>query len=603
MKNFSNCKNSNSLWSEIFIETLKNLGLKTAVISPGSRSTPLTAAFSHSKKIEVVPVLDERSAAFFALGLAKSTQRPVALLCTSGTAVANYLPAVVEAKMSRTPLVVISADRPPEMQNCHAGQTILQPGIFSSFPIFEKNVVPEASQKSFEEAAKIAAEAFENAVKFSAPAHVNVGFRDPLSPHLAEENFAPEKFKIPSFPRKLGAGTQISSGIPENAEFAKNEILKFLNEGKRGIFVAGTTPPGQDDTFNVAFLAKKFSAPILSDATHPLRQFSPTKFFAIERFDKIFRRAENQKNIELVPDFVVQIGTLPESKFLRNWLSKIDVPVFLFNFCGDDTDALKRKKIVNSGVRISEIFPEIFEHGNDAETSFEAAAGTTNSNSRERFLEVWKAADFRERRVSDEFFRERFAKNFSAGTPSEPEVARFLCENVPEPETMIFVSNGMPVRDFNAFCPAGKRFWCFHNRGANGIDGTLSAALGVAHGCLEQTILYVGDLSLLHDTNGFLISPHFKGNLTIVLVNNFGGNIFRNLPISESNEADFERLWITPQRVNFEKLAAAYGVDFCFAKTLRELGNALENYRSRAGIHLILIETDGAFSKKIRGEI
>ena len=160
----------------------------------------------------------------------------------------------------------------------------------------------------------------------------------------------------------------------------------------------------------------------------------------------------------------------------------------------------------------------------------------------------------------------------------------------------------MPVRDMNAYCPAGARLWAFHNRGANGIDGTLSTALGVAHGCMEQTILYTGDLSLLHDTNGFLIAPHFCGNLFIVLQNNGGGNIFRHLPVSKENPY-FEKYWLTPQRADFEKIAAAYGVDYARAGTLAELGNHLARFRSQQGIHLIEIVTDGDASRVIRGEL
>ena len=140
------------------------------------------------------------------------------------------------------------------------------------------------------------------------------------------------------------------------------------------------------------------------------------------------------------------------------------------------------------------------------------------------------------------------------------------------------------------------------NRGANGIDGTLSTALGVAHGCMEQTILYTGDLSLLHDTNGFLLAAQFCGNLSIVLQNNGGGNIFRHLPVARENP-HFERFWLTPQRVSFERLAAAYGVDYARAETLAELGAALARFRSRQGVHLVEIFTDGEASRRLRAEL
>ncbi|MBE6400663.1 MAG: 2-succinyl-5-enolpyruvyl-6-hydroxy-3-cyclohexene-1-carboxylic-acid synthase [Verrucomicrobia bacterium] len=586
-----NFRNSNALWSAVFMQTLKNCGVRTAVVSPGSRSTPLTAASAEIRRLETVPVLDERSAGFFALGLAKSTVRPTVLICTSGTAAANYLPAVVEARMSRTPLIVVTADRPPEFQNCHAGQTIPQVGIFSHFPVWEKNCVPALKPASLEEAREAAFEAVKQSMTQSAPVHVNVQFRDPLAPSVWEKTFPGEipgdfdvqKFcMIPQAPMRdfLAAGTDA-------------EAISL--DGKKVLIVAGTVPPGHDDTFNIERVSRKFSAPILADATHPLRQFPPARERLIERYDAIFRNAGKPYSPELSPlrpDVILQIGTLPESKFLRAWLESLgETPVYLFNYCGDNTDALARPNAKIVTPRFREIWNNIFCNC-ESDTK-----GSVPANA--EFLAAWKTADARFKTKSDAYFKNGY-KN--TGTPTEPQIARFLCENLLESETAIFIANGMPVRDMNAFCPAGARFWAFHNRGANGIDGTLSTALGVAHGCMEQTILYTGDLSLLHDTNGFLIAPHFCGNLCIVLQNNGGGNIFRHLPVAKENP-HFEKLWLTPQRADFEKIAAAYGVDYARAGTLAELGELLARFRSKQGIHLIEICTDGEASRAIRGEL
>ena len=581
-----NFRNTNALWSAVFMQTLKNCGVRTAVASPGSRSTPLTAASAEIHRLETVPVLDERSAGFFALGLAKSTVRPVVLICTSGTAVANYLPAVVEARMSRTPLIVVSADRPPEFQNCHAGQTIPQPGIFSHFPVWEKNCVPALTQVSLEEARATALEAVRQSMAQSAPVHVNVQFRDPLAPSVWEKNFPgeiPGDFDVQKF--------CVIPQAPMRDFLAPGEGSAISLDGKKVLIVAGTVPPGQDDAFNIERVSRKFGAPILADATHPLRHFPPARERLIERYDAIFKIADKPYSPRLDalrPDIVLQIGTLPESKFLRAWLESLgETPVYLFNYCGDNTDALRRPNVKIVPQRFREMWNNVFCD------SDETVPANTD------FLTAWKNADARFRTKSDAYFRHGLA---DTGTPTEPQIARFLCENLPESETAIFIANGMPVRDMNAYCPAGARFWAFHNRGANGIDGTLSTALGVAHGCMEQTILYTGDLSLLHDTNGFLIAPHFCGNLCVVLQNNGGGNIFRHLPVSKENP-HFEKYWLTPQRADFEKIAAAYGVDYARAETLAELGAHLTRFRSRQGIHLIEIVTDGDASCVIRGEL
>ena len=536
-------------------------------------------------------MLDERSAGFFALGLGKSTVRPAVLICTSGTAAANYLPAVVEARMSRTPLIVVTADRPPEFQNCHAGQTIPQVGIFSHFPVWEKNSVPALSLASLEEAREVAITAVKRSVEQSAPVHVNVQFRDPLAPSVREKNFPgdiPGDFDVRKF-----------CVVPQTAMrdfLASSEDAEAIPlDGKKVLIVAGTVPPGQDDTFNIERVSRKFNAPILADATHPLRQFPPARERLIERYDAIFRNAGKPYSPELgalKPDVVLQIGTLPESKFLRTWLASLgETPVYLFNYCGDNTDALVRPNAKIVPRRFREVWNNIFCK-DETDTKKRVSENA-------EFLAAWKTADARFKTKSDAYFKNGYA---NAGVPTEPQIARFLCENLPESETAIFIANGMPVRDMNAFCPSGSRFWTFHNRGANGIDGTLSTALGVAHGCMEQTILYTGDLSLLHDTNGFLIAPHFCGNLCIVLQNNGGGNIFRHLPVSKENP-HFEKFWLTPQRADFGKIAAAYGADYACAGTLDELGALLTCFRSHQGIHLIEIRTDGEASRAIRAEL
>ncbi|MBQ7332093.1 MAG: 2-succinyl-5-enolpyruvyl-6-hydroxy-3-cyclohexene-1-carboxylic-acid synthase, partial [Opitutales bacterium] len=490
-----NFRNTNALWSAVFMQTLKNCGVRTVVVSPGSRSTPLTAASAEIRRLETVPVLDERSAAFFALGLAKSTVRPAALVCTSGTAAANYLPAVVEARMSRTPLIVVTADRPPEFQNCHAGQTIPQIGIFSHFPVWEKNCVPALTQVSLEDARATALEAVRQSMAQSAPVHVNVQFRDPLAPSVWEKTFPgeiPGDFDVQKF--------CVIPQAPMRDFLAPGEGDAISLDGKKVLIVAGTVPPGQDDAFNVERVSRKFGAPILADATHPLRHFPPARERLIERYDAIFKIADKPYSPRLDalrPDIVLQIGTLPESKFLRAWLESLgETPVYLFNYGGDNTDALRRPNAKIVPQRFREMWNNVF--CNDDET---VPANTD-------FLDAWKNADARFRTKSDAYVRHGAT---GAGTPTEPQIARFLCENLPESETAIFIANGMPVRDMNAYCPAGARFWAFHNRGANGIDGTLSTALGVAHGLMEQTILYTGDLSLLHDTNVFLIAPQFCG--------------------------------------------------------------------------------------------
>ncbi len=564
-------RNTNSLWGSVLVETLVRLGVTHAVISPGSRSTPLTMAFARHPGIEAVPVLDERSAAFFALGLARQTHRPVVLLCTSGTAGANYFPAIIEAQESGVPLLVITADRPPEMRECRSGQTIDQQKLFGSHVNFYHELaVPESSLSLLSYLRQTVAHAMERTQwPVVGPVHLNAPFRDPLPP-IADDTAAGLIKKIDGrffahlTPVPLATG---SVDIPE------------LPESKRGLIVTGPVQPPDPARFAlmVELLALKTGWPVLADSLSPLRSFSAPGQPFITSYDIL---ARNGKFLEkLRPDFVLSVGGWPISKLLRTWLDECDVPTWILSESEKNQDALHgRTRSVHASVEaLAERLPE-----READISY---------------CTDWACADV--------LVRAELNKKLADTRWMFEGKAAWLMAAHLTVQTPVFVANSMPVRDLEYFWPANDRGHVIHcNRGANGIDGTLSTALGIAHGTDHPAVLLTGDLALLHDTNGFLSVAQPHGSLTIVLINNHGGGIFEHLPVAQFDQT-FEKFFATPQEADFKKLGSAYGVGHVLVRDWKHFVSLISKLPKR-GVRILEIRTDrkrdAAFRKKLLAE-
>jgi 2-succinyl-5-enolpyruvyl-6-hydroxy-3-cyclohexene-1-carboxylate synthase len=518
-------RNTNTLWCSVLVETLVRLGLKHAVISPGSRSTALTVALARHAAVETIPVLDERSAAFFALGLARQHHRPTLLVCTSGTAGANYFPAVIEAQESGAPLIVITADRPPEMRECSSGQTIDQQKLFGAHVNFYHELaVPEASLTMLGYLRQTVRHAFGIAMGLPrGPVHLNAPFRDPLAPiddgsaaGLREEcdweKFFGEPFTAPS--------VELISAGPSLAD-------------SPGLIVAGPVQPADPAGYAtlVASIADKLGWPVLADALSPLRHHAVMQPHLITTYDLVLRKAELAT--QLRPQQVLCLGGWPISKVLRAVLQESAAPIFLLSEGVQNRDALHGR---TRHFRVS------LRH---------FATSLTTERPPNRYQRSWAMLEMKARTALD--------TRLQATTEMfEGRATWLLAQHLPV-DTPIFLANSMPVRDAEYFWPRNdRRLRPFFNRGANGIDGTLSTALGLAHGG-RPTVLLTGDLALLHDTNGFLLPPKLSGSLTIVLINNRGGGIFEHLPMAEF-DPPFEEFFATPQHVDFGKLCAAYGI-------------------------------------------
>lgn len=547
-------RNVNSLWGSVLVETLARLGVRQAVISPGSRSTPLTVQFAAHPGFEAIPVLDERSAAFFALGLARQSHRPVVLLCTSGTAGANYFPAVIEARESGVPLIVITADRPPEMRECRSGQTIDQQKLFGGYVNFYHELsVPEGSVALLRYLRQTVAHAVERAQwPVGGPVHLNAPFRDPLPP-VKDEIAETLKGEITD---KFFA--QLETGPGSLA------IAKPVSLAGRGIIVAGQTrvADAAGHARAVGRLAKRLGWPVLADALSPLRNFASLVPGLVTRYDVIARSADWTE--ELQPAHVLCLHDWPTSKALRHWLQAGDVPVTFVTARADNPDALhSATRVVRADV-----------------ASF--AANVRVRPAPRAWVRRWSEV---ERRIETRLRRGLATVDGAF----EGQASALLPRVLPKGTTAMF-ANSMPVRDAEYLWPANDRAHVVHcNRGANGIDGTLSTAVGLAHRG-APTVIVTGDLALLHDTNGFLLARELRGSLTVVLINNDGGGIFEHLPVA-SFEPPFERFFATPQSVDFAKLCATYGVEHTLVRDWPHFEKLVGKLPAR-GVRVLEVRTD-----------
>jgi 2-succinyl-5-enolpyruvyl-6-hydroxy-3-cyclohexene-1-carboxylate synthase len=528
-------RNINSLWASVAAETLARLGLQTAISCPGSRSTPLTYAFATHPQIETLPILDERSAAFFALGAAKRQFRPVALICTSGTAGANFYPAIIEAYESGIPLLVFTADRPPELRECASGQTIDQQKLFGSFvKHYSELAVPVANIEMLAYLRQTLVSAWGQAIATTpGPIHFNCPFRDPLPP-VPDESTDQDLRQLSSLfnPDKFFA-----SVVPPTAAIAQTPYLSPSQWRSRsaGLIIAGAATPANPQEYCQAVreLSETLGWPVLAEGLSPLRNYSSLNKSLISTYDIILRKPARANS--LVAQTVIQLGPLPISKVLRQWLQQTQ----------------PQRWVIGSQRNLDPLHGPTHFWTTDVETLAVLAASWPLPETLNPYNERWLAYEKTIREGLD-------AQLAAEPTLLESKIAWLLSQHLPT-HTPLFIANSMPVRDVEYFWQPGDRaIQPFFSRGANGIDGTLSTAMGLAHRN-RPTVLLTGDLAFLHDTNGLLNSSQLQGHLTVVLINNHGGGIFEMLPISQF-EPEFEKYFATPQQVDFAALCKTYGV-------------------------------------------
>ncbi len=556
------------------VEELARAGVRHVCIAPGARSGPLTLATALHPTLRDWMVVDERSAGFFALGMARQLGAPVAVLCTSGTAAANLLPAVVEASLSEVPLIVLTADRPPELRDCAAPQTIDQVRIYGSHVRWATDLpAPSADVDLDAYYRRIVCRAVATAMESRrGPVHVNVPFREPLLPEGGMPVRASEVSEVPP-------AMVVPSAVPQLDERTAHALAAALGREERGLVLCGPRAGLEGQGALVRDLAARLGWPILADPLSGVRFGGCDAVPQIDTYDVLLR--DRRFCDEHVPRAVLQLGAPPVSKALGQYLAahslSAHVVVASPGTWPDPTHAATT-----------------LVHAEGVATVRALCAGLPPSVMETEWAHAWQNAGHHARTVLDE----RLA---AESTLFEGKIAAEVVARLPA-DAVLHVGNSMPVRDLDMFGrarPAELRV--DGNRGANGIDGVLSSALGAAAVSGRPTLLVVGDLSFLHDLGGLQIAARHALNAVVIVVNNDGGGVFSFLPFADDSDV-FERCFATP-----------HGLDLASAVTLgrgrhhrvrdwRSFGEVVDGALVTPGLDVIEVPSDRDVNARLHRE-
>lgn len=531
-----------------FTHSLVHLGVENVVISPGSRSTPLAYACMKQEGLTVYRQIDERSAAYFALGLAKASGNPVMLLCTSGTAAANYFPAIVEAYYARVPLLVVTADRPHELREVGAPQAINQINLFGSHVKWSADLpMPEPENQLSFLSRHLHRSIATAKTAPKGPVHLNVPFREPLRIDF-EQSYE-------------------SSGemMHFTGDFVlTNETKSFLQDllaKERGLLVVGE----MTERMPIEFweFARKLNWPILADPLSNLRSGvkEELQYLIIDSYDALLKNGEFKE--AMAPDAVIRIGPQPVSKPLTLFLASVKpetYAVFDESPMMRDAQSVVTHHIQAPPKQLWKLEIETKQHN--------------------AFTEKWRTASALYWEIVEQHCQDEM---------DEGVLAKVLFEELDACD--LIVGSSMPIRDVDTFFHTnGRQAMLYANRGANGIDGVVSTAFGVQAASKRPAYLLIGDLSFLHDMNGLIASKMQETDLTVVVMNNDGGGIFSYLPQSEE-ERHFEALFGTPTGLKFEDAARMYDAEYAAVETKEQLIEALRLPKEKQ-VRIIEVFTD-----------
>ena len=495
-----------------FASELYAYGVREVVISPGSRSTPLAIAFEAHPNIKTWIHPDERSAAFFALGLIKGSERPVAILCTSGTAAANYTPAIAESQISRIPLIVLTSDRPHELRSVGAPQAINQVNMFANYINFQFDMpVADGSQEmlnTINYQMQIASQYLYGPHR--GPIHFNLPFREPLTPDLEmTENLKSEHKILPHYQKNIDI-----------------QDIKNILKDKKGLIIVGDMQHQAVD--QILTYATIHDLPILADPLSQLRKYNHPN--VITTYDLLYR-----SHLNIDADFIIRVGKPVISKKLNQWLTRTNAFQILVQN-NDKIDVFPTPPHISYEISANDFFRSLVNEP------------TVN---RKDWIERWQSIEAQSRKA--------ITQHMSQATDESAFVSTLIQKLTKD--DALFVSNSMPIRDVDNLL-FDSEVEVYANRGANGIDGVISTALGMA--VHKRVTLLIGDLAFYHDMNGLLMAKLNDIHINVVILNNDGGGIFSYLPQKTAAEQYFERLFGTPTGLNFEYTAMLY--DFSFKR-------------------------------------
>jgi 2-succinyl-5-enolpyruvyl-6-hydroxy-3-cyclohexene-1-carboxylate synthase len=571
------------------VEELLRAGVRDVVVCPGSRSTPLALALAADPAIRTWLHLDERAGGFFALGLAKASRRPVGILTTSGTAAVNLHPAVVEALEGRVPLVLLTADRPPELRDRGAPQAIDQDHLFgrhakwyAELPVPEDELLPVAHLRG------VVGRAIAVAIEApSGPVQLNLPFREPLIP---AGDLRPATDPRPG----QGSATAQATApavrlVPAERLPSDDDLIALaarLEIAARGLIVCGPLDrPGFAPA--VAALAAVTGFPILADGLANVRTGVHDRSHVVVRHDTVLRSDSFRAGHR--PDVVVRFGGTPTSKALLTWLADLDADQLVVDDGGWNEPTVRPLTMIHADpVRLAEVLAARLS----APTPTPTPPPTPRRAADAGWLDGWLAAD----RAADRALRAWLGDQ---GEPFEGAAIAEAAAGLPD-GAVLYVGNSMPVRDLDGYLPGSDAaIRCLGNRGANGIDGVVSSALGAAAAEAGPVVLVVGDVSFLHDLNALLAARLHRLSATIVLVNNDGGGIFSFLPQATAERPEvglperYEELFGTPHGVDVGPIVTALGGEHRRVG-VGELAAAVAASVGRPGVRVLEIRTDRA---------
>ncbi|WP_033543887.1 2-succinyl-5-enolpyruvyl-6-hydroxy-3-cyclohexene-1-carboxylic-acid synthase [Planococcus sp. CAU13] len=542
-----------------FTHSLVNQGVRNVVISPGSRSTPLAYACMKEEKLTVYRQIDERSAAYFALGMAKASGEPVMLLCTSGTAAANFFPAIVEAFYARIPLIVVTADRPHELREVGAPQAINQINLFGSHVKWSVDLPMPEEENRLDFLVRHLHRSVKSAVSEPrGPVHLNVPFREPLVLDFEQQNDSP------------GEITHL-----KNESLLSPSIQNFIEgavQTEKGLLVIGEMTEILPPEF-WAFI-RKLNWPVLADPLSNVRGNidESCRDLIIDSYDAILKSEAFKE--KMVPEAVIRIGPQPVSKPLTLYLAAVKPEIYAVF---DESPMMRDAQSVvthhiqasASGLWLMEMSPK-----------------PANP-----YTEKWTSASQLFWELAELHCNEKL---------DEGVLAKVLFDELDGCD--LIVSSSMPIRDTDTYFKTTARdVMIYGNRGANGIDGVVSTAMGVQAAKQRPAFLFIGDLSFLHDMNGLIASKMQETNLTVVVMNNDGGGIFSYLPQSQE-ERYFEELFGTPTGLKFEDAARMYDAEYAAVETKEQLRSALRTPKEKA-VKIIEVFTDRETNVRVHREL
>lgn len=540
--------NINYIWSDILIEELVRNGITRFVISSGSRNSPLVIAAAKNPKCETIVHTDERGAAFYALGYAKSSGKPPVLIATSGTANANYYPAVIEASQSALPMILLTADRPIELRDTGAPQTMNQVALYGKyvrwsfdFPAPSMEIEPQFVLTTVDQAV------YRSLRAPSGPVHLNCQFREPLAPLATEDNLSDYTTSLAQWQSDDKPHTKYLTPTVRTTKGEIDEIAAKISSSKNGLMVAGPMHAfSQKD--HILAVAEKLGIPLLADVGSGLRFDKQASNNILTHYDYILRTPEFLDKFK--PDLVIHLGGLPVSNMLNTFLKNSNPKYIYVN----DTP-FRQDSFHQVNLRV-EMDPNTF-----CKMLIEKEI---KANS--QLLQLVKNADLIAQQALEKIYEENKTQN-------ELAVARYVIQNLPENHNL-FVGNSMPIRDADG--TGLKRDVSIHvgvNRSVNGIDGIIASAVGFAAGNKKSTTLLLGDLSMLHDLNSLLLVRNSKTPIFLVVLNNNGSAIFSYLPIAQDNDY-FEEFFATPNNITFEHAARQFDLDYFHPTSIAEFEQA-----------------------------